>query len=884
MAKSIKVVLELDDRKFKQGMKNADSSVNKFEQSSRSAGLGIGSLAAGLAAAGTAALGLASAVNAARSVEDLGITLETLYGDAEQAALALEMVKNEAARLPIALNDIQSGVPALALVEEKMGGLDKAIQFTAGVASSFGMSFQEAATNVQRSLSAGIGAADLFRDKGVKAFLGFQEGAEYTAEQTEEMFLAAFDKVTAANEKAAESMTGQMSMVGDAVFQVQEALGAAFSESLKEVLKDFNAAFAENKDRILEVASAIGSALGDALSFLVDNMNIIIPLITAFAAGWAAIKFVAIAQGIMAVRTAVLAMNTAIMANPIGAVAAAIAAAAVLIITYWDDIKAAGVSAYQNIELGWTKLSLWFLEVLSPILTGIRDMFLSIGDTAQATWAGIKAAATDVLNPVEAFNAAFDETILALQEGRGESEVFGGKIEELKGKIADLETQMESSTETTTDNTESTLANAEATDELADSTANLAEETAGAVDQWTQLAEREEEATEQIKAVTDAYADYIDELREDVRLAGLSNEERELQIELAKAYEAAAKELGITVHELSDTTKEKIEAEIEALIESRRTKEEETENFVKGEQDKQKELDRTLERIENNMAALEAASINAVERMQMEHEYMRKTIGLYGEEREVAEALHEYDVKVHELETKMENDIQKLREDGHIKEAEMMQAELEQFRESNEARREEIAKTAQATAEYQRSFEYGWKEAYGNWMDDAANAAKFGGQVFTTFANGMTDAIVDFAMTGKLSFKDLLDNMKRVIVRFLAEAAVKQFLKFLMGKFSSGALGGIFSGISKIFGFADGGYIPGNKMAIVGEEGPELFMPASSGTIIPNFAAGGMAGGGTTQITYNISAVDSQSFKNLVARDPEFIYNVTEAGRRRVPQ
>jgi len=270
--------------------------------------------------------------------------------------------------------------------------------------------------------------------------------------------------------------------------------------------------------------------------------------------------------------------------------------------------------------------------------------------------------------------------------------------------------------------------------------------------------------------------------------------------------------------------------------------------------------------------------------MQIEHEYMRKTIGLYGEEREVAEALHEYDVKVHELETKMENDIQKLREDGHIKEAEMMQAELEQFRASNEARREEIAKTAQATAEYQRSFEYGWKEAYGNWMDDAANAAKFGGQVFTTFANGMTDAIVDFAMTGKLSFKDLLDNMKRVIIRFLAEAAVKQFLKFLMGKFSGGALGGIFKGISKIFGFADGGYIPGNKMAIVGEEGPELFMPASSGTIIPNFAAGGMMGGGTTQITYNISAVDSQSFKNLVAQDPEFIYNVTEAGRRRVPQ
>ncbi len=883
MAKSIKVVLELDDRKFKQGMKSADNSVENFERNSKSAGMSVGTFAAGLAAAGTAALGLASAVNAARSVEDLGITLETLYGDAEQAALALEMVKNEAARLPIALNDIQSGVPALALVEEKMGGLDKAIQFTAGVASSFGMSFQEAATNVQRSLSAGIGAADLFRDKGVKAFLGFQEGAEYTAEQTEEMFLQAFDKVTAANEKAAESMTGQMSMVGDAVFQVQEALGAAFSESLKEVLKDFNAAFAENKDRILEVASAIGSALGSALGFLVDHLDIIIPLIGAFAAGWAAIKFVAIAQGIMAVRTAVLAMNAAILLNPIGAVAAAIAAAAVLIISNWDDIKAAGVSAYQNIEIGWYRLGLWFMETFGPILTMLRDKFYDIGDTAIATWAGIKAAASDVLNPIEAFNAAFDKTIIGLQEGRGQSEVFGTQIEDLKGKIEGLEESMESGAQTTDKNTESTLANAEATQELADATTNLGEETATTADQWQLLAEREEEATEQIKSVTDAYQDYIDELKEDLRLAGLSNEERELQIELAKAYEAAAKELGMTVHEMSDTTKEKIEAEVTALILSRNTKEEESAAFVKGEQDKQKELDRTLERIENNMAALEVASINAVERMQMEHEHMRETIGLYGEERAVAEALHEYDKKVHDLETKMETDIQKLREDGHTAEAEAMQAELEKFRETNEARREEIAKTAQATAEYQRSFEYGWKEAYANYMEDAGNAARFGGKVFDTFANGMTDALTEFGMTGKLSFKDLINDMKRVIIRFLAETAVKKFLKFLMGGSSGGILGSLGRGIAGIFGFADGGYIPGNKMAIVGEEGPELFMPASSGTIIPNFAGGGMGGGGTN-ITYNISAVDSQSFKNLVARDPEFIYNITEAGRRRVPQ
>ena len=73
---------------------------------------------------------------------------------------------------------------------------------------------------------------------------------------------------------------------------------------------------------------------------------------------------------------------------------------------------------------------------------------------------------------------------------------------------------------------------------------------------------------------------------------------------------------------------------------------------------------------------------------------------------------------------------------------------------------------------------------------------------------------------------------------------------------------------------------------MVGENGPELFMPASSGTIIPNFAMNGQmgGGGGSTNVTYNINAVDARSFKQLVASDPEFMYNIMLAGSRGVPQ
>ena len=183
----------------------------------------------------------------------------------------------------------------------------------------------------------------------------------------------------------------------------------------------------------------------------------------------------------------------------------------------------------------------------------------------------------------------------------------------------------------------------------------------------------------------------------------------------------------------------------------------------------------------------------------------------------------------------------------------------------------------------------------------------------------MSDALYDFAMGGKLSFSDLVDSMKSTIARFLADRITQKFLSFLDeavfgnsqmstmqapgggggggggGSSGGGGTGGGFGGAVKsvvdkgkkfikgLFGFENGGYVAGNKPVIVGEGGPEVFQPASSGSIIPNFAAGG-GGGGVTNVTYNIVANDAQSFKQMIARDPEFIYNVSQAGSRRVPK
>ena len=66
-------------------------------------------------------------------------------------------------------------------------------------------------------------------------------------------------------------------------------------------------------------------------------------------------------------------------------------------------------------------------------------------------------------------------------------------------------------------------------------------------------------------------------------------------------------------------------------------------------------------------------------------------------------------------------------------------------------------------------------------------------------------------------------------------------------------LGGI-PGFGGLLGFASGGNPPVGKPSIVGEKGPELFVPKRSGTIIPNDKLGG---GGSTNISVNIDASGS---------------------------
>lgn len=178
----------------------------------------------------------------------------------------------------------------------------------------------------------------------------------------------------------------------------------------------------------------------------------------------------------------------------------------------------------------------------------------------------------------------------------------------------------------------------------------------------------------------------------------------------------------------------------------------------------------------------------------------------------------------------------------------------------------------------QRTFTYGWKEALAKFAEDAFDRSREAKTYFETFTSGFENAIVRFVQTGKLSFKDLVNSLIADFARIQARRMLFNFLGASgLGNLFGGSAGFTGASVLGLPGFAGGGYLPSGQRGIVGENGPELITGPANITPFDQAAAQPL------NITYNINAVDVQSFRTLVARDPQFIYQVTEAGRKSQP-
>ena len=272
--------------KTRQAMKSATTGVDKLKQSVfnlRNALVGIG-----------AGVTIKSFVDVGRQVESLQIRLKFLFGSVEEGAKAFDVMSKFASRVPFSLEQIQAGAGNLAVVAKDAEELSRVLEITGNVASVTGLDFQTTAEQIQRSLSAGIASADIFRERGVRDLLGFKAGATVTAEETAEAFERVFGKggrFAGATDDLAETLTGTLSMLGDKLFNFQKTVAEQFLVGLKKEFGALDQALEDNQEQIDTVAKAIGKGLSDAvialsksIQFVSDNFKILKAVVAGFIA------------------------------------------------------------------------------------------------------------------------------------------------------------------------------------------------------------------------------------------------------------------------------------------------------------------------------------------------------------------------------------------------------------------------------------------------------------------------------------------------------------------------------------------------------------------------------------------------------------------------
>jgi len=228
-----------------------------------------------------------------------------------------------------------------------------------------------------------------------------------------------------------------------------------------------------------------------------------------------------------------------------------------------------------------------------------------------------------------------------------------------------------------------------------------------------------------------------------------------------------------------------------------------------------------------------------------------------------------FDIQVQQKEALRQLNLNKLLpNDERVRKEEEINAK---FRE----RIELINQEADARISREQDFSAGIRETMKRY-EESMTPLKQGAAVAESVYSNMGSALDNFVETGKFKFSDFARSVIMDLLKIQLRAAATQLFNSVLGTFGFG-----------LPGRAMGGPVNANQPYIVGERGPEVFLPASSGTIIPNdrvsVSSGQPAGGQTTNNYYTISAIDAKSVAQLFAENRMTMLGTIRQAEKELP-
>lgn len=164
-----------------------------------------------------------SFIEASSEAEQYQVRLRALLGSAAEGNRLFKDMAVYAGNVSFEYREIMGAATSLAGVMK--GGVEEIKEWmplVGDLAAVTGLSIQETTGQVIRMYSAGAASADMFRERGILAMMGFKAGVSYTAEETREIMMREWQKADSqfygVTKNLGSSWSGLMSMMADQWF------------------------------------------------------------------------------------------------------------------------------------------------------------------------------------------------------------------------------------------------------------------------------------------------------------------------------------------------------------------------------------------------------------------------------------------------------------------------------------------------------------------------------------------------------------------------------------------------------------------------------------------------------------------------------------------